>query len=173
MKLTPQMREQVWSAYDWRARARQLEDEFTRIVAPFQRSAFLFELGQLYEYMSPDRQQALWPYGRSWTATGSNTPALERARAIYHELGALDMVAELALAEFKQTTEPDFLALAGEALLDARLPQRAAKPLRTALNYRPHDVVLKDALAVAELDFDETENEIRLADSRHIRGWET
>jgi len=154
------MREQIWGAYDWAERARKLEDEFTRIVAPFQRSAFLYELGQLHEYMTPDRERALWPYGRAWSATGSHTPALERARSIYRELGRLDMVAELALVEFKQTTEPDFLALAGEALVDARLPERARGPLRTALEFRPHDVVLRDTLAIAEIDEAEAEAEI-------------
>ena len=160
MELSKEMRAQIWRASDWSERERELEGELDQITDPSKRSAYLFELGHLCEYMVPDRARALWAFGRAWQATGRNTPALERARAIYLEIGNLEMVAQLAQVEFKQTSQPDYLAIAGEAWLDAGQLDKAVGVLENALEFRTHDVVLKDALEIAKLPPDRVTAEV-------------
>jgi len=152
MELSAQLRELIWHAPEWRARALEIESEILQLPNPWERSTRLHELAQLSESLFLDRKHALRQYQRAWKATGRNYDALARARSMFfRELTRPDMVAQLAQLEHEHTDEPACRAIAGRAWVDAGKPERGIELLRAAIAHDPDDDASRDALAVAEL----------------------
>jgi tetratricopeptide (TPR) repeat protein len=163
MELSGELRAELWRSQSWEKRIGELESDTKRWPDPWARGRRFFELGRLAEEIVPDRERALGLYQRAWKAAGDHGEALRRARALYDELGSLEMVARLAEIEHKQEPSPTCLAVAGEAWLDAGEPGFAVRPLLAALRADADNERIRDALAVAQMSAESADGELKNA----------
>ena len=95
-------------------------------------------------------------YQAAFKLSPSDARALERARAIYREMGNLEMVATLLGLELKVTTDAarkaEVEGKLGVALLDLGKRDQALPHLEAAAAARPDDGEIRDALAAANYD---------------------
>ncbi|MBA3453010.1 MAG: PilZ domain-containing protein [Deltaproteobacteria bacterium] len=139
-RLAGWIRASLWSSTHWPS---ALETLTAQIASDASRA---FDLAQAFELIEPDRKRALAMHRLAWRL-GGNVDALTRANAIARDLGAHDVVAELA-AEHGPAGDPAPLVTAALAWLDAGSPQHAESHLVRAAELDPRDEIVKSALAM-------------------------
>ena len=135
---------------DWNQAISELEQEIETVEDVEQRSELLFEIANVTEEIVPERERALAIYQRAWKLFPENIKALTRARQVYGELGRLEMVAKVGELELKlRNNDGELAALVGLAFLDSGQREKALPFLHIALEARPDDLDIKDAIAAA------------------------
>ncbi|HEX8953252.1 MAG TPA: hypothetical protein VF945_15465, partial [Polyangia bacterium] len=156
MELRQDIKQRLRTARSWPNLIEELEREVDQLAEKEIKAQRLFELGQLCEDLFLRKDRAMVHYQAAFKLSPSDARALERARAIYREMGNLEMVATLLGLELKVTTDPDRKAEVegklGIALLDLGKRDQAAQHLEAAAEARPEDAEIRDALAAANYD---------------------
>lgn len=156
MELRQEIKQRLRSARSWPSLIEELEREVEQVEPKEAKAQRLFELGQLCEDLFLRKDRAMVHYQAAFKLSPSDARALERARAIYREMGNLEMVATLLGLELKVTADPERKAEVqgklGIALLDLGKRDQAHQHLEEAAAARPGDVEVQDALAAANYD---------------------
>src|SRR5262249_28068950 len=110
--------------------------------------------GEACEEIFLRKDRAMANYQKAFKLNQQNTVALTRARAIYHEMANLEMVAKLCEIELKLTPEgPRKAELFGElglTVLDWRKRDAAIDYLETAFAVRSDDASVLEGLQAAQ-----------------------
>ncbi len=153
MELRTDIKRRLRGSRDWTAVIEELERELELVEGAEDKSEQLFELGQACEEIVPDRDRALAMFQKAWKLNPANIKALSRARAIYREMGRLEMVAKLGELELKTNPDAsraaDLHAMVGEALLDLGQKDKAIEHLAQAAKALPGSVTVVEGLAAA------------------------
>src|SRR5215813_4378742 len=156
MELPPEIRQRLRGARSWPGLIEELEREVEQVEPKEAKAQRLFELGELCEDLFLRKDRAMVHYQAAFKLSPSDARALERARAIYREMGNLEMVATLLGLELKVTPDPEHKAEVegklGIALLDLGKRDQATPHLETAAEARPDDTEVADALRTAQYD---------------------
>ena len=149
MKLGNELRTLIWSENDWPVVAHKIADEWIeKGTESSDDAAFLVQLASLCEFAVLDPQVAADLYVAAFNVDRSQIHLLPRVRDLCLAVGNMDMVAQVAENEYHETQEPGYLAIAGQAWLDAGEPERALKPLWAAESASPKNPHLLAALWV-------------------------
>src|SRR5262244_2159982 len=153
MELRLEIKQRLRTARSWPSLIEELEREVEQVEPKEVKAQRLFELGQLCEDLFLRKDRAMVHYQAAFKLSPSDARALERARAIYREMGNLEMVATLLGLELKVSPEGPRRALVegqlGITLLDLGRTQQARPHLEAASQARPQDHDIADALAAA------------------------
>ena len=156
MELRQDIKQRLRTARSWPTLIEELEREVEQLSEKDIKAQRLFELGQLCEDLFLRKDRAMVHYQAAFKLSPSDARALERARAIYREMGNLEMVATLLGLELKVTTDPtrkaDVEGRLGIALLDLGKRDQSLPHLEAAAAARPDDGEIRDALAAANYD---------------------
>src|SRR3954462_7732340 len=95
MDLRPDVKQRLRSARSWPSLIEELEREVEKVDAKEAKAAALYELGEVCEDLFLRKDRAMVHYQAAFKLNPNDAKALERARAIYREMGNLDMVATL------------------------------------------------------------------------------
>src|SRR4051794_27500073 len=159
MELRQDIKQRLRTARSWPTLIEELEREVEQLSEKDIKAQRLFELGQLCEDLFLRKDRAMVHYQAAFKLSPSDARALERARAIYREMGNLEMVATLLGLELKVTTTParkaEVEGKLGIALLDLGKRDASIPHLESAGEARPDDVEVKDALSAANYDRDD------------------
>jgi golgin subfamily B member 1 len=156
MELRQDIKQRLRTARSWPTLIEELEREVEQLSEKDVKAQRLFELGQLCEDLFLRKDRAMVHYQAAFKLSPSDARALERARAIYREMGNLEMVATLLGLELKVTTDAarkaEVEGKLGVALLDLGKRDQAQQHLEAAAQARPDDGEIRDALAAANYD---------------------
>ncbi|HWE29273.1 MAG TPA: hypothetical protein VHB97_14790, partial [Polyangia bacterium] len=156
MELRQDIKQRLRTARSWPTLIEELEREVEQLAEKEIKAQRLFELGQLCEDLFLRKDRAMVHYQAAFKLSPSDARALERARAIYREMGNLEMVATLLGLELKVTADAarkaEVEGKLGIALLDLGKRDQAAQHLESAAAARPDDGEIRDALAAANYD---------------------
>src|SRR5260370_35525452 len=141
MELRQEIKQRLRTARSWPTLIEELEQEVAKIEPKEAKAQRLFELGQLCEDLFLRKDRAMVHYQAAFKLSPSDARALERARAIYREMGNLEMVATLLWLELKVTTDAarkaEVEGKLGIALLDLGKRDAALTHLESAADARP------------------------------------
>ena len=157
MQLAAWVRTKLWRESNWREALAGMCDRALR--EPTSTAAIVTDLAHACELIEPDRRRAVAMYRHAWQLDAS-AQALARANELARELGAHDVLAELALAAFDTTKDAAWLLAAGVAFIDAGTPKLAVEPLTRALAARPQDEEAGSALAMIRRETRDPQTEI-------------
>jgi tetratricopeptide (TPR) repeat protein len=156
MELRQDIKQRLRTARSWPTLIEELEREVEQVEQKEIKAQRLFELGELCEDLFLRKDRAMVHYQAAFKLSPSDARALERARAIYREMGNLEMVATLLGLELKVTSDParkaEVEGKLGVALLDLGKRDQAAQHLESASSARPEDGEIRDALSAANYD---------------------
>ena len=156
MELRQDIKQRLRTARSWPTLIEELEREVEQVEQKEIKAQRLFELGQLCEDLFLRKDRAMVHYQAAFKLSPSDARALERARAIYREMGNLEMVATLLGLELKVTQDParkaEVEGRLGVALLDLGKRDQATQHLESASAARPDDREVRDALSAANYD---------------------
>src|SRR5580704_15300695 len=148
MELRQEIKQRLRTARSWPSLIEELEREVDKIEPKEAKAQRLYELGQLCEDLFLRKDRAMVHYQAAFKLSPSDARALERARAIYREMGNLEMVATLLGLELKVTQDAerriDVEGRLGIALLDLGKRDQATTHLESAAEARPNDVEVQD-----------------------------
>src|SRR5262249_23757787 len=152
MELRSDIKRRLRSARDFLGLIDTLEREAEAVASQTERSQRLFELGEACEEIFLRKDRAVAKYQKAFKINHKNTLAFRRARAIYHEMANLAMVAKLCEIELKLTQDgarkAEIFGELGLALLDLReedgrsTRDRAIDALETAFAVRSDDAAV-------------------------------
>ncbi|MCU1281314.1 MAG: domain protein, putative component of TonB system, partial [bacterium] len=156
MELRQDIKQRLRTARSWPTLIEELEREVDQLEQKEIKAQRLYELGQLCEDLFLRKDRAMVHYQAAFKLSPSDARALERARAIYREMGNLEMVATLLGLELKVTTDAarkaEVEGKLGVALLDLGKRDQAQQHLEAAAAARPDDGEVRDALSAANYD---------------------
>lgn len=118
------------------------------------------EVAQVLEHCDPDRSRALAAYVIAWKSDPGRLDALSRARHLGRELGDFATSAKLAHLQNRHAPDSALLVFEGNAWLDAGDPDRAIKPLLSAVRAMPGDERVTLALATAQREWSDVRGQI-------------
>src|SRR5207244_170888 len=143
-----EIKQRLRTARSWPSLIEELEREVETVEPKEARAQRLYELGQLCEDVFLRKDRAMVHYQAAFKLSPSDARALERARAIYREMGNLEMVATLLGLELRVTTEPvrraEVEGRLGIALLDLGKRDQALAHLESAAALRESDADVQD-----------------------------
>jgi tetratricopeptide (TPR) repeat protein len=158
METRTEIRRRLRTARDWAAVVQELERE-AEVLASQERSERLVEIGLLAEEVIPDRERALGLYQRAFEANSKNIKVLGRMRAVYREMGRLELVVACGERELDGVSDAgvrgQIAAEVGESLLDMGQRDKAVPLLEQASEVLPDSMRVRDALAAANYDRDD------------------
>src|SRR6201981_3580458 len=111
MELRQEIKQRLRTARSWPSLIEELQREVDQVEPKEVKAQRLYELGQLCEDVFLRKDRAMVHYQAAFKLSPSDARALERARAIYREMGNLEMVATLLGLELKVTQDPTRRAL--------------------------------------------------------------
>ena len=157
MELRQDIKQRLRTARSWPTLIEELEREVEQVEPrKTSRRSGSSSSVELCEDLFLRKDRAMVHYQAAFKLSPSDARALERARAIYREMGNLEMVATLLGLELKVTTDParkaDVEGRLGVALLDLGKRDQALQHLEAAAAARPDDGEIRDALAAANYD---------------------
>jgi tetratricopeptide (TPR) repeat protein len=155
LNLDLDIRPEVWNLVDWSSSVPALGLSLldNADLPPLRKAALLRQLAELCEFCVLDPQSAADLYSASYQQDRSQLNILARMRRLCHSMGREDHAARTAELEFRHSSDPRFHAIAGQAWLDAGMPDRALKPLVRAQEQDPENLELAACLEVARRDW--------------------
>src|SRR5260370_34830849 len=116
MELRQEIKQRLRTARSWPTLIEELEREVEQVEPKEVKAQRLFELGQLCEDLFLRKDRAMVHYQAAFKLSPSDARALERARAIYREMGNLEVAATLLGLALKVTGDPERKRLLGGKL---------------------------------------------------------
>src|SRR6201996_2777505 len=106
MELRQEIKQRLRTAPSWPSLIEEREREVEQVEPKEAKAQRLYELGQLCEAVFLRKDRAMVHYQAAFKLSPSDARALDRARAIYREMGNLEMGATLLGLELRVATEP-------------------------------------------------------------------